>query len=326
MKQFYFLMTFLFVSGAVFAQETMTKEERQRRENNIQAANPFAKYGYKAKVATLSKGKYLEVHDLDSIVTIGSIRFHVDKKRIVGIVAADTVNGEYARPIGDMPSRWLSVDPLAEEFPSWSPYTFSYNNPIRYVDPDGRAADDWRNKDGNLIYDPKANGGKGAYTEHATKNDKNIGNALQLTATGRAQFDKLVNSAQPTEIVLDNGKGPIGEAGKTKNINPSMEIDLGTGQATGGQAEKSVITVYMGTIGDLAEADKNGNVGKLNGTPVNGLNYNQIVGAVVGHEIEHTTSDNIILQQSNATVKQIEATPTNVSNKIIKESLELNKQ
>jgi len=142
MKQLYFLMIFLLVSGAMVAQETLSKEEQQRREKNIQAANPFAQYGYKGKVATLSKGKYLEVHDLDSIVTIGSIRFHVDRKEIVGVAAADTVNGEYARPVGDMPSRWLSVDPLAEEFPSWSPYNLSFNNPIKYNDPTGMGPED----------------------------------------------------------------------------------------------------------------------------------------------------------------------------------------
>jgi hypothetical protein len=141
MKQFYFLALLLLVSGAMVAQEKLSKEEQQRREKNIEAANPFAKFGYKAKVATLSKGKYLEVHDLDSIVTIGSVRFHVDRQEIVGVVI-DTMNGEYSRPLGDVPSRWLSVDPLAEEFPSWSPYNFVYNNPLRYVDPDGRAAID----------------------------------------------------------------------------------------------------------------------------------------------------------------------------------------
>ncbi|MCB6232389.1 hypothetical protein LIS90_14150, partial [Flavobacterium psychrophilum] len=38
---------------------------------------------------------------------------------------------------------WLSVDPLAEKFPDQSPYSFVFNNPMRFVDPDGRAPVDW---------------------------------------------------------------------------------------------------------------------------------------------------------------------------------------
>jgi len=37
---------------------------------------------------------------------------------------------------------WISMDPLRGKFPRWSPYNYTYNNPLRFVDPDGKAADD----------------------------------------------------------------------------------------------------------------------------------------------------------------------------------------
>ena len=37
-------------------------------------------------------------------------------------------------------SIWLSVDPMADKYPSTSPYTYCANNPVKLVDPDGR---DW---------------------------------------------------------------------------------------------------------------------------------------------------------------------------------------
>lgn len=141
MKKTLFLILLLLSAGIMTAQEKLSKEEKERREKNVQAGNPFAKFGSKAPVATLSKGKYLEVHDLDSIVTIGTIRWHVENQKIVGKLIRDR-NDPDAQPIGDATGRWMSPDPLSEEFSGYSPYNFVFNNPVRFVDPDGRAPDD----------------------------------------------------------------------------------------------------------------------------------------------------------------------------------------
>ena len=38
--------------------------------------------------------------------------------------------------------RWLAVDPLAGKYPGWSPYAYTLGNPIRLVDPNGKAPGD----------------------------------------------------------------------------------------------------------------------------------------------------------------------------------------
>jgi hypothetical protein len=102
----------------------------------VKAQQPFEEYGYKVKVATLSKGKYVEFFDQDTLVEIGSVVLNTNNGQIVYFVTYDTAYSE-ATLQPEVISRWLSPDPLASERYDYSPYNFVRNNPIIFIDPTG---------------------------------------------------------------------------------------------------------------------------------------------------------------------------------------------
>jgi len=53
-------------------------------------------------------------------------------------------------------SQWYGVDPLAEKMPSWSPYVYTFDNPIRFIDPTGMIAEDTKSPN-DWVYNRKTN-------------------------------------------------------------------------------------------------------------------------------------------------------------------------
>ena len=90
--------------------------------------------------------------------------------------------------------RFLSVDPLAARFPSWSAYHYSYGNPLRFKDPTGKAGeetDDEKKREANKGLNQGPNGATGV---------KRIGRAIQMEASFGAEIGPtfaIGNKANP---------------------------------------------------------------------------------------------------------------------------------
>jgi hypothetical protein len=108
--------------------------------------NPFKKYGVKGEVLTLSKGKYKETFYNEDVMQVGTVKINIWTEKVVEFLEPDTTEFAYR---AEVTSRFISVDPLCEEHYNWSPYAYALNNPIRFIDPDGRLE---RDPNGNVKF------------------------------------------------------------------------------------------------------------------------------------------------------------------------------
>ena len=94
-------------------------------------------------------------------------------------------------------SIWLSVDPKSDKYPSFSPYVYCANNPIKLVDPNGEEVVGTDGKAVSYSYDNKGNV---VWSNNASDDTKRIGNAMLQTETGKEQLDFLIGSKTNTVL------------------------------------------------------------------------------------------------------------------------------
>lgn len=106
------------------------------------AQNPFASIGKQSKpMLSLSDGKYVEHFENDSVRQIGSAMVNVYTEKIVAFVECKEQSSKIRSQTS---SRFLSIDPLARQFPFLTPYQYAGNKPISSIDIDGLEDLDYR--------------------------------------------------------------------------------------------------------------------------------------------------------------------------------------
>jgi RHS repeat-associated protein len=131
--------------------------------------------------------------------------------------------------------RWMVVDPLADKYTAWSPYAFSFNNPILFWDPTGM--------EGIVV--------SGQPGDHDNERHFLV-NGLDRAKKMQKKYDKAGNGEKATWIVYNNGdpenggysaevmdeyKKEAGEAGiELKVVSSSDEIVDYVNEKTGGDS------------------------------------------------------------------------------------------
>jgi hypothetical protein len=183
------------------------------------------------RYATLSWGLFDEEHAPKDVEQYGRALLDTKTKRIIELVEHDVLYNGYPLDVGVF--GW-AIDPLTWKYPAHSPYTAFADNPIMFIDTDGR---EWIN-----YYDAIVNKMEKSLLENP--NNKKIQRQLGRMKKEQAKVNEIINNLKESDEALYNYIENLTVTDAITNEEVNVKVTVRLGSSGGKEKGENASTKY----------------------------------------------------------------------------------